>query len=728
MAKGVVILSMTFLLLVYFLLFLYGLFHYEDAGYLFSFERRICIPILCGISLTFFILLYLCAGSIFSRCSQRMLKILCVLFCIGALLIQGYFLFYVRSYYKWDSGFVIGAAASLAKEGRVADEALYYLSVYPNQNTFVLITSLLVKAGDFLGIAIADRPLLFNLFNTVCLDTAMILTFPILKKCGMKLPLWKCTQILLLMLCNPFLYLGVSYYYTITLSLPLTQGFLYFALSALKEEKETRHRVITGILGGIFLGIGYELRATAIIFAIAFGLVFVWKVWNNGKEKLKQNLIYICVIGLAACIAAVGLAGMQKTYIGLDTTDTAFPTTHWLMMSLTMPGGHNEEDEIYTASFPTAAEKKTAVMERLTEKLDAMSITDYLALVKTKLTRTFGNGLNGYPTFLSDAFHTDGLYEWIFGSRKDLTVLWHQGFYLFMLLGVIIGGIALIKSLFTKAGGQRLPFCLLALILVGALLFYILWEAGEQYSVPFMTVMWMAGLLGWQELRTLPLTERSQAGLFSLAAFLAAAFILVWGIFRFDEMTDVPVSYSHPVAAQILANGSYAVDDGEMLVQEIEAGEAFDRLIIQWRNPAQEKSSARYQVTLYEKKTKTTVFQTEILGEGTGYNGAGIYDLEGSADAGSYELMVEKTGGKQSDDLEFVYYDMYGYQAYPGGNLYVIAEGKETKLESSMLFSVSAERESPYMQKISYAIFTSILFLIFLFMGFWCKLKIVSFT
>lgn len=728
MAKGFVILSMAFLLLVYFLLFLYGLFHYEDAGYLFSFERKICIPILCGIFLTFFLLLYLCAGRLFSRCSQKALKILCALFGIGALLIQGYFLFYIRSYYKWDSGFVVGAAASLAKEGRVADEALYYLSVYPNQNTFVLITSLLVKAGDFLGIATADRPLLFNLFNTLCLDIAIALTFPILKKCGMKLPLWKCTQILLLMLCNPFLYLGVSYYYTITLSLPLTQGFLYFALSALKEEKEIRHRATEGILGGILLGIGYELRATAIIFAIAFGITFIWKAWEGGKKKLKQNLTYICIVGLAACIAAGGLAKIQKAYIGLDTTDTAFPATHWLMMSLTMPGGHNEEDETYTASYLTAAEKKAAVMKRLSEKLETMSGEDYVTLVKTKLTRTFGNGLNGYPTFLSEAFRTDGLYEWIFGSRKDVAVLWHQGFYLFMLLGVLIGGAALIKSLFAKTGGQQIPFFFLALILVGALLFYILWEAGEQYSVPFMTVMWMAGLLGWQELSTLPLTAKRQAGLLSLTAFLAAAFILVWGIFRFDEMTESPASYSHPVAVQILANGSYAVDDGEMLVQEIEAGEAFNRLIIQWRNPAQGESSARYQVALYEKESKTTVFETEILGAGTGYNGAGIYDLDGSIPAGSYELVMEKTGGKPSDDLEFVYYDMYGYQAYPGGSLYIIADGKKTQLESSMLFSISAERESPYMQKIPYVIFVSILFLIFLFTGFWCKLKIVSFT
>ena len=98
------------------------------------------------------------------------------------IMIQAFFLFYIRSYYKWDSGFVIGAAASLAEQNSVAEEAYYYLSVYPNQNLFVFLTAVLVHLANFFNIPVADRPLLFNTFNTILMDLSLILLISILKK------------------------------------------------------------------------------------------------------------------------------------------------------------------------------------------------------------------------------------------------------------------------------------------------------------------------------------------------------------------------------------------------------------------------------------------------------------------------------------------------------------------------------------------------------------------
>ena len=75
----------------------------------------------------------------------------------------------------WSGGIFSG-------KGKVTEEAFYYMSVYPNQNTFVLITAALIKLGNLLGVTAADRSLLFNLFNMACLDLSVFLTFPILKE------------------------------------------------------------------------------------------------------------------------------------------------------------------------------------------------------------------------------------------------------------------------------------------------------------------------------------------------------------------------------------------------------------------------------------------------------------------------------------------------------------------------------------------------------------------
>ncbi len=760
--KGMAIFVMAFLFVVLFYLFCSGFINYKDAEFLYSMESPLGIGACCMTAVLFFLLLYKIAGDILERRGEKALKIIGFCLVFTALLIQCYFLFYIRSYYKWDSGFVIGAAASLVEKGQVTDEAFYYMSVYPNQNTFVLITAALIKLGNLLGIGAADRPLLFNLFNTICLDLSVFLVFPILKKIRPNLPDWKLCRILLILLCNPFLYVGVSYYYTITLSLPLSQGFLYLMLSLFREglsgkKAESRKMIPAGIL----LGIGYELRATAIIFAIGALAVGIWMLIERQCKKRGSLAAALCIMIVTALLTASGLASFQKNYVGIDTKDTAFPTSHWIMMSLTLPGSHNGEDEAFTASFPTKEQKEEAVKARMKEKLGAMSAGDYLLLVKTKIKNTFGTGMNGYTTFLADALRTDGIYEGVFGSHKDITVLWHQGYYLFVMLGILL---ALGRFIYGFVREKEIDFSvfLQALILFGAIWFYVLWEASEQYSVPFMMLMCSLGLTGYldlsskeretqciQEERESRKEEENQTEgeitreqrcqkkqriqkwqgtLLSGLSFGAAAFVLIFGIYRYEEVTKISGFWSHPVAVQILANRSYPVDDGTRLVQKLALSESFNHLVIQWRNPAQDNSTAVYKVSLREEGGQNIVFQEEIRAAGTPYNGAGIYDFkEVIPEKTTYELWVEKIGGNPEDDLEFVVYDMYGYQPYAAGDLYLEENGKTEEMTASLLFLVSREYQGSYTGKIYYMIFISVLFLIFLFMAFWCKLRVVSF-
>ncbi|MBP3459464.1 MAG: hypothetical protein J6K58_09655 [Lachnospiraceae bacterium] len=727
--------AMALLFVTLFCLFAGGFTFYEDAEFLYSFAGSSELAVLCGLAVLFFLLLYIASGRLFSGCSKRVLKLFYTGMILVMVLVQCYFLFYVRSYYKWDSGFVIGGAASLAETGNVAEEAFYYLSVYPNQNTFVLITAVLVRLGNLLGISVAERPLLFNLLNTVCLDGALLLVIPILKRWKKDLQDWELCRIFMLLVCNPFLYVGVSYYYTITLSLPLTMGFLYLVFSMTEGDQTAKWGVGriggTAFLAGILLGGGYELRATAVILGIAVFFTGLWLLWGQEKKTAKRILLCLGIIGLTACLSAGTLSVVQKSYVGIDTEDTAFPTSHWLMMSLTMPGSHNGEDEAYTASFPTKEEKKEAVALRMREKLDAMSAGDYLSLVKTKVRNTFGTGMNGYTTFLADALRTDGLYEAVFGGHRDFVILWHQGYYLFLLLGILLYAGSWIYQCFRY---QKVDFggFFLLLILFGAILFYVLWEASEQYSVPFMMIMSCLAFGGLAE-GSKALQGRKavvQKGA-AFCAWTGAAVFVIWAAARFSKITDTPIEQSHPVAVQILANTSYTVDDGEEMVQTLHLTQPFNRMIIQWRNPDLEESTAVYRVQLRETDGEI-LFEEEIHARGTGYNGAGIYDFEKVIPKkGDYEISLCKIAGEPDHDLEFVIYDMYGYTPYPAGQLYLKTDtegsGKQI-MTASLLFSISEESRESYTSAGKYIIFVSLIFLIFLFMGFWCKLRVVSFT
>ena len=101
------------------------------------------------------------------------------------------------------------------------------------------------------------------------------------------------------------------------------------------------------ILAGVLLGVGYELRATAVIFAIGAVAVGVWMLIEGMYKKRGSLVLALCLMVITALLTASALSSFQEKYVGIDTEDTAFPASHWLMMSLTMPGSHNGEDDRY---------------------------------------------------------------------------------------------------------------------------------------------------------------------------------------------------------------------------------------------------------------------------------------------------------------------------------------------------------------------------------------------
>lgn len=738
-ADVIAIASIGLLFVVLLFLFLGGFDFYETAGYLYAYSGKIERVFLCGIAFMAFWLWYMSLGKALSFCNQKAQRILIVAASVVAILVQGYFLFYIRSCYKWDSGFVIGGATSLVETGSVAEQAYYYLSVYPNQNTFVCMTAALIKLGDCLGIAVCDRPLFWNLFNTVCMDISLVLSMAVIKKWKPGLSNRQLTRMFLMMLCNPFLYLGVSYYYTITLSLPLTMGFILLVINKGDEEKKgknTGYGFLKWVVAGGLLGVGYQLRATAIILAIAASLTGAYAMLSHKKDACVKGMVKWVTIAISAILVASSLQYGQEKYIGIDTEDTAFPTTHWLMMSLTMPGSHNGEDEAYTASFPTKEEKQEAVRERLLQKLETMSAKDFISLAKTKVQNTFGNGTNGYGVFLAEALRTDGLYESIFGGHKDFTVLWHQGYYLFMLLGILLYTWKWLRHRKDDTG------LFLLLILLGAILFYVLWEASEQYSVPFMMVMYVIALIGmnpWSEEyeETIPKVMdkfiKKGQNIAWVVGVACALLVLIWGIVRFPQYTRTEHTQSYKAAVQILANTSFLVDDNQELKQTLALKRPFNRLVIQWRNPYMEESSASYRMELREMTKDgitNTLFTSDIQAAGTGYYGAGIYDFSTIVpkEGAVYTIVLYKMSGEEAHDLEFVVYDMPGYIPYSLGELSLESNGSIQQLPASMLFSVTEEKVEAYADTKTYIFFLSLLCLLFLFEGFWCKIKAVSFT
>lgn len=672
-------------------LFVHGFFGYTDAEYVNRFAGIFEKIFLTAGMFSFFIFLYFALGKILPRLSDKTVRIMEVLFCMTALLLQVYFLFFIKSYYKWDSGYVISAAASLAEQGTLSPESFHYVSVYPNQNTFICMTAVLIKIADFFQIAVENRPVFYNVFNTILMDIAIGLIIPVLLKVvKQRISNWEICRFMIFLLLNPFWYLGTSYYYTITLSLPFTMGFLYCFLSIL----EGKGRWKTAVLAGVLLGVGYDIRPTAIVFVTAAVLTVLYQLLIKKNIIWKKCVIQMGILLVTALLAGGILAYGEKKYIGIDTTNSAYPTIHWLMMSATAPGGHNIEDEAFTDSFATHEEKVEADTKRFVEKLQNMGVAGYCRLAVTKVNRTFGDGLNGYIQFLTDGHGTGTIFDWLFGSHKDLCVLYHQGYYLFLLAGILCAVWKILRNFSMRTDDYGL-YCL-ALTLFGAFLFYVVWESSPQYSIPFMGLMSVLAFAEFGEPVLLQKTVQNRFVEIAIPVFMLL--LLIYGVVRYPLYVQTIQHFSKLSADQLMENDKLEVNDETPLYQPIDLNTPCNQLVFQWRN-YQENNNAVYRVDFLENRK---AIQTEYIDASeSDYQGFGIFSFDTIIpdDEMEYAIQIQKISGDKDCNLHFLVYDMYGYNPYPGGSIQSVSKKDR---DAALMFELSLEYEGKYISQKKY--------------------------
>lgn len=631
------------------------------------------------------------------RCSEKAIKCMLIGMVLLAFSVQCYFLFYIRSLYLFDNAFVTGGASTLAMSEGIADGAKYYFSVYPNQNAYIVLTAVLWKLGNFFKMTRSQIPFLLNTVNMICLDTAFLLAYAIYTKLVPKTEAYasakRATFAILLML-NPFLYIGVCYYYTITLSMPFFMAILFLFVAYIMPKEKTP-RWVWPLMAFLF-ATGYLMRATTIIPMIA--IIFIWLYFGPRKKEFLAVIFFSVIFVLA-------LGKINTAYVGIDTTDTAFPTTHWIMMSMTSPGSHNAEDESYTASFLTQEEKKAAIKQRMQEKLAAMTPEDIFFLFSAKLLNTWKDGSNGYTVYLENCVGTGGPYEYIYGQKKDF-VLWYHQIYYVLLLMLFIRNIPVDIRFFD--GQTSKTRYLWQLTLLGGILFYLLWETSAQYSVPFMLVLMLGGAGGagvaFEKQSALNhqryLSNKRVYTRFGMIYVLCALFLLAFFIRKYPLFTQLDQSFDKTVVKQILANDELRIGADEVFIQSFEASEPFNQIVFQYTNPNKD-DGAVYECSLADEQGSVLATHQITQHEGPNRN-ADIWSFETVEPKGkrSYIISIRQLLGKQTDQLGIITYTMGHYDAYPQGKCLL----DDQELETEMLFAVSKKEQKPYASKKGYLI------------------------
>ena len=352
-----------------------------------------------------------------------------------------------------------------------------YFSKYTNQIPLLIFVYGFTKIGSIFGCT--NVLLMGTIFNALFMAVTGFFIYLIGKeikepKAGL--------LALIFMIINPIFYLYSSYFYTDTLCMPFAVIGLYLAIKCIKASN-LRNKILLGILSGIMFFLGLKVRIVAVILLIAI-LAFIL----INKQVLDKLKIYLALL-IGLIIGFLGFKVVENSFVLDLDENAAFPITHWIMMGLNeeYTGGYNGTDHDLTFNEPTIEAKKEANIEVIKERIKDLGPIGLIKLEGMKIARTWSSGNYGVYAKLNNTSDGTGIYEYLGGYGNTNIFLK----YTLQILKTYISFIILlgVYQIFRKKEVEYNYDSIIYIALFGAILFYILWESAQRYSLSFLP--WM---------------------------------------------------------------------------------------------------------------------------------------------------------------------------------------------------------------------------------------------
>ena len=643
------------------------------------------IIVILGTIITFFLfkIIYKQIQKLFSKKIKIIAIIISILFFIGLLLVGlllpissvtdlSHIIEYVNRMFSLDSLTITGS----------------YFSKYTNQVPLLIFAYFFTKIGSIFGCT--NVVLMGTIFNALFMS---IMAFFIYLT-GKELKDEKTGLLALIFtVINPIFYLYSSYFYTDTLCMPFAIIGLYLAIKCIKADN-IKKRILFGILSGLIFFIGLKIRIVVVILLIAIlALILI-----NKEIKHKLKIYLALLIGLA-----VGLLGFKVIYNYFDinlNSHEAFPITHWLMMGLNEEhtGGYNGSDHDLTFNEKTYEKKKEANIEEIKSRLKELGPIGLIKLEGAKIARTWSSGNYGVYAKLNNTSDGVGIYEYLGGYgntniflKYSLQIL--KTYISFMiLLGLV--------TRFRKKSDTYHYEDIIYIALFGAILFYILWESAQRYSLSFLP--WMIIPLGliYERInkKEEDLSKKEKYNhimkISSIALMLITTLLLTMNFYKYtlEEKTYEDV--------RILSyRGFSKIEIGENTVsQTFTTDNNFNQISINFENTNKEEKST-YLFRLYDSKTGEILAQKEFASSNVNGNYKFKFDDINPTAETTYEIEITKLEGESV--LKIGTYDegVY-YKSYNNGSILT----NDEEMTGSFIFRVDETHQRTYMSILSYSI------------------------
>lgn len=599
---------------------------------------------------------------------------------VGIFLIQLFFLTQLGKIdLTTDSFRVVDMAAQMATSGdgiiknAVTDTAVDgYFAKYSNNHFVVLFLYQFFCLIKFLGGN--DFRFWARMLNVVFIDLSLLFTYFTAKKLGGHK--YADTVLALLLIC-PTTYVWLFWTYTNTLSLPFTMGLILLFLYT-KCKQETLPNLLLGAGMGILAAIGFHIRPTIIITVIALCVSRLFFLKQTNAFYGKRALAWCATFGLCFLLSCCTLTAITTKHLQDPARTGEFPITHWLMLGLSDDGRYNFDDVDYTMLYETKEEKQVANIEEIKKRLTSRSPKELFLLGCKKLYNVFGDGADQYTQQDTYQEHQTKWFEILYGSKNSLPRLYCK---MFRLLEIFLLLACIVHTIHTKYTAHYV----LLVNYLGAMLFFLLWEANKKYNISFEWILLLLCTDGihaiFSQIKYLVNKQHGTRRLLSnygIVKVIAATLLLLSITFLYSEKGYTTEQFPTIKKAAVIRTGKY--NDISQLdptyktfEQTFETGFSFDHLLIRADTNAPAKQGI-YSVQLYDENKEllyhTTVTATDarISEKGLYINFPTVYSWDGKQH--HYTLQIER----DATTTNFLHFKVMSYQAvdrYESGNLFL---------------------------------------------------------
>lgn len=589
-----------------------------------------------------------------------------------------------------DSAILHGEALSIIEDNNISKRTHWnYYTRCTNNIPFTIFLGIFYKAINFIGIS--DFILARCIACIVFINISILLAYLLIKDIKNKNIALK---FLVICMLNPLIYLEATFFYTNTISLAFIMAMIYIFYKLIKAKKTISKVLLTILLGIVSIG-GGLIRATNYIVLIALIIYLILKLIKN-KKLIKSMLIYGIIFILACAPTMLLYKKIESKFVKFDYEDTATPWSHYVMMGLGDDGSYSTEDVNFTKSFDTKEERVEANLKEALKRIKEHNLSGLLNLISNKIEIVWSDGTSKYIDISTESENYNKLYKYIIGSKRDGFVLYTQIYRITILLFTLISTLLYLKN-------PKLEFnYIIYLTLLGAMIFYILWEANRTYAVCFIPLLMCLatyGINGFANKKESCINKNYNKTFIVIIALTTILLISNYNHFtKTNNYIDKEISIKQ---TEYTVNYITRVYGNTEVSQVFNTNKAFNTIEIRLRNP-RKATGINYHIDLLNKDGNIiyqTIISPEEISDGTNtIINCGEVQPQGTEE---YTLKIYGDGkGSHDNSIDIGAYISEDYDKVKDAEAYRDGE----KINGDLQFSVYNSQNKPFFSKIAYIV------------------------